>query len=261
MRSKQIQIVLLLIAGACYWSTAAQAEGQPLRENYRAARPFSVRQPSAVARSRQASQFSDGVEHAAHETPAAFPRQIPAKKITKPSGSFSLTAPQPKKGNSSSRSSTGSLWTTLGSLALIVGLILVVAKLFKKHSPVASQALPSEAVELLGRRPLDARQSIHLIRLGSRILLIGTSPEGMQTLSEITDPLEVDYLAGMCRKTDEQSPFSNAFQSFFTRQSKSQTGQQHTPAAREVAPNQEIIDQFNLRVTADPESSRKQAHG
>lgn len=100
-------------------------------------------------------------------------------------------------------SSAGSgWWTTMGSLVAVIALIVLVAKLVRRHSPAATRALPAEAFRVLGRRSLDFRNAVHLVRLGSRLLVLGVSPEGMRTLAEITDPVEVDYLAGLCTRSE-----------------------------------------------------------
>jgi hypothetical protein len=54
---------------------------------------------------------------------------------------------------------------------------------------------------LLGRAPLSGRQTMQLIRVGGRLLLVALSSSGgAQTLTEITDPLEVEHLAGLCQR-------------------------------------------------------------
>lgn len=53
--------------------------------------------------------------------------------------------------------------------------------------------------------------AVHLVRCGSRMLVLGVGPDGVRTLAEITDPLEVDVLAGACRRRDESSAGVAAF--------------------------------------------------
>lgn len=96
----------------------------------------------------------------------------------------------------------GSIWSTLGALALVVVLILLAGRLWKKHGHRLNGGLPGEAVQVLGRAPLGRQQTILLVRLGSRILVVGSSPEGLSTLAEITDPVEVDFLAGMSSSSE-----------------------------------------------------------
>lgn len=119
-----------------------------------------------------------------------------------------------------------SIWGTFGALALVIGIILIAAKLMKKHNPLAAKTLPREVIEVLGKRPLDARQSIHFVRCGSRILILGSSAAGLETLSEVLDPVEVDLITGMCREQAESARSSNTFLNLF------QSAQQKTPGNR-----------------------------
>jgi hypothetical protein len=41
---------------------------------------------------------------------------------------------------------------------------------------------------------------MHLVRIGRKLLLIAVSPAGSETLTEITDPVEVDRLGGLCQQ-------------------------------------------------------------
>ena len=90
-------------------------------------------------------------------------------------------------------------WAAVSALAVVICLILILARIFRRHAPLFAQTLPSEAVEILGRRFIDQRQSIVLLRVGSRILVVGSSTAGLQGLGELTDAVEVDLIAGMCR--------------------------------------------------------------
>jgi len=113
--------------------------------------------------------------------------------------------------------STTTFWKTAGSLAVIVFLILAAGRILKKRGGGMGNTLPTEAVELLGRRYIDQRQVIHLVRLGSRILVLGSSPDGLRSLAEITDPVEIDYLAGVCRPADSSHGITQTFRGLFAR--------------------------------------------
>jgi flagellar biogenesis protein FliO len=116
-----------------------------------------------------------------------------------------------------SRSAGDGWWTTLGGLVAVLGLVFLVAKVVRKGVPAAQKPLPPEVVHLLGRKALDYRHSVHLVRFGSRLLMLGTSQEGLRTLSEISDPVEIDYLAGLCKPSEPSSvagTFSQLFQKF-----------------------------------------------
>ena len=41
---------------------------------------------------------------------------------------------------------------------------------------------------------------MQLIRLGSKLVLLNVTPNGAEALAEVTDPGEVDRLAGLCQQ-------------------------------------------------------------
>lgn len=149
-----------------------------------------------------------------NRAPAAIENKLPSKRITP-----LARQKQGNQGQASNGAARGapSVWGTLGALLVVISIILVAAKLFKKHSPLVSANLPLEVMEVLGKRPLDARQTIHFVRCGSRILILGSSPAGLEMLSEVLDPVEVDLISGMCRERAQSgrsnSSFMNLFQS------------------------------------------------
>ena len=91
-----------------------------------------------------------------------------------------------------------SLLYTGGSIVLVLGLFFIVAWAMRRAAPRGSILLPGEVVELLGQAPLASRQRVHLLRLGNKLLLVSVTTNGTETLGEITDPEEVDRLAGLC---------------------------------------------------------------
>lgn len=91
-----------------------------------------------------------------------------------------------------------SLTTVAMGLATVIALFLVCAWLFRRAGPARPGVLPSEAFSLLGVAPLAGRNVAHLIRLGNKLVLLAVGAEGVQTLAEVTDPAEVDRLAGLC---------------------------------------------------------------
>ncbi|MBI3865641.1 MAG: FliO/MopB family protein [Planctomycetia bacterium] len=105
-------------------------------------------------------------------------------------------------------------WTTLGSLTAVLALVYLTARVLKKSLPAAQRSLPVEVVQLLGRKALDYRNSVHLVRCGSRLLILGSSQAGLTSLGEISDPVEVDYLAGLC-KPGEPASVAESFNQLF----------------------------------------------
>lgn len=110
-------------------------------------------------------------------------------------------------GSRKTSSSNSGLWTSVLSLTAIVATLGLVGY-FAKPYLGGPRGLPLEAFELLGRRAIEQKISVHLIRCGRRVLVVGISPEGARTLSEITDPGEVQHLVDTCRAPQEHRPIS-----------------------------------------------------
>ena len=114
-------------------------------------------------------------------------------------------------------STASTLTTGVASLAVVLGLFFVVACALRRATPRGSALLPGEVVEVLGRAPMAGRQFAHLIRCGNKLLLVHLAPGCAETLTEITDPVEVDRLAGLCKQAQPQSStasFRQVFQQF-----------------------------------------------
>lgn len=106
-------------------------------------------------------------------------------------------------------SSNGGMWTTVISLIAIVGTLSVVAYWVKPYVG-SSRGLPIDALELLGRRSIDQKVAIHLVRCGNRILVLGVSAEGARTLAEITEPTEVQRLMTACQAPRDGKSFAGS---------------------------------------------------
>jgi flagellar biogenesis protein FliO len=66
---------------------------------------------------------------------------------------------------------------------------------------LASRFLPAlrvdprhRAIQVLDRSPLGPKETVFLLRCGSRVLVVGSTPSSMTTLAEITDPQEAEQL-------------------------------------------------------------------
>lgn len=95
--------------------------------------------------------------------------------------------------------------TVLASLGLVLGLFMGMAWLMRRGMPKQGRLLPREAVESLGRIPFPGRQQGQLLRVGNKIVLVSFSNTGADVITEITDPLEVDRLSGLCAQVDRYS--------------------------------------------------------
>jgi len=116
-----------------------------------------------------------------------------------------------------------SVVTVGGSLAVVLGIFFLVAWGMRRAAPPGSVMLPGEVFEVLGRAPVASRQQVHLLRCGAKLLLVSVTPEGAETLTEITDPIEVDRLAGLCQQARPNSAtaaFRQVFGQFSGRSSQ-----------------------------------------
>jgi flagellar biogenesis protein FliO len=95
---------------------------------------------------------------------------------------------------------SGQVTTMVGSLAIVIGLFLMMAWFAKRNMPAGQKWLAPEIVEVLGRAPLAGKQTMHLVRLGPKLLLVSITPQGVQTLSELTEPAEVERLLVLCQR-------------------------------------------------------------
>jgi flagellar biogenesis protein FliO len=109
------------------------------------------------------------------------------------------------RGTARDRAAGDGWLTTLGGLAAVLALVFLATKVLKRNLPASQQGLPDEVIQVLGRKALDYRHQIHLVRCGSRMLVLGTSQEGMRTLCEISDRVEIDCLAGLCKASEPAS--------------------------------------------------------
>jgi flagellar biosynthetic protein FliO len=99
----------------------------------------------------------------------------------------------------------GAVKTVITSLAVVLGLLVALLWLARRANPKARGTLPGDILETLGRAPLSGRQEMHLVRVGNKLLLLSVTPTSAETLTEITDPVEIDRLAGICRQNQPDS--------------------------------------------------------
>jgi flagellar biogenesis protein FliO len=94
------------------------------------------------------------------------------------------------------------------ALLLVVLLIVGIAKVIGRKQSALEGAFAQEVFDILARRAIDSRNSIALIRVGDKLIIVGLSQNGMTTLSEITDQAEVERLTNLS-KANEHPPSFN----------------------------------------------------
>jgi flagellar biogenesis protein FliO len=86
-----------------------------------------------------------------------------------------------------------------GSLALVLTLFFALMAVLRRGMPAQGGKLPAAVLEVLGQATLGGKQQLHLLRCGDKLLLCCTTATGMQTLTEICEPAEVERLSALCR--------------------------------------------------------------
>ena len=82
----------------------------------------------------------------------------------------------------------------LGALVLVVALVLGARYLLGRTGRFSKVVAGQQVIEVLARCNLSLKHQLCLIRLGERILLVGSGPEGLVTLTEVTDAEEASRL-------------------------------------------------------------------
>lgn len=122
----------------------------------------------------------------------------------------------PRRASSGGRDSGSSvahmLWPLLVVLAVIAGGAVAVRKLF----PRANRLGGGGVIDLLASHYLSGRQSLCLVRLGRRAVLLGVTPERIAPVLEISDPEELADVVSAVERGRPNS-FSSAFARFCPR--------------------------------------------
>ncbi|MBY0308227.1 MAG: flagellar biosynthetic protein FliO, partial [Phycisphaerales bacterium] len=115
----------------------------------------------------------------------------------------------------------GALTSTAVPLAVVVGVILLAAVVFRRavhtggslaSAMGAGGRAPAGLLEVLGRYPVCRGQTLVLLKLDQRVLLLSQTPRtrvhpgGFTTLSEITDPCEVASILTKVSETEGTGP-------------------------------------------------------
>jgi flagellar biogenesis protein FliO len=112
-----------------------------------------------------------------------------------------------------------SIYTISSALAIVIGAFLLFAWVVRRGGNKTNAPLPAEVVSVLGRVPLAARQFAELLRVGNKLVLVSLTPTGAETLTEVTDPVEVDRLVGLCQQYSPHST-TKAFEQVFRQLSR-----------------------------------------
>lgn len=90
------------------------------------------------------------------------------------------------------------LWRVSDFMPLFIVLALVgaAAWVVKRYLPARRLVTGSGVMEVVARLPLSPKQSLVLVKMGQRMVLVGLSPERVNTVCLLDDPEQVAELAG-----------------------------------------------------------------
>lgn len=186
-----------------------QATSGPLPQAPRAESPNYYVDPNVVAAS--------GTQPSASTDP--LNRLAPSESVTALPNERTPLTPRSATEKGESKRSGGTLQMFLSvtsSLLIVIGLFFGVVWCYRKTSNAAiAGGLPKQVLNVLGRTPLAARQQLVLVRFGSKLVLVSLVQGEARTISEITDPLEVDQLVGIC-ESNRPGSISQSFRSILT---------------------------------------------
>ena len=151
---------------------------------------------------------------AGDDPPAATPQPAPLPAIERSALGVTPAAREGAPAEADAGFPGGSVVRTVAALALVVALIvgLKVAgtRLARGVGSLRSQLgaggrSPSGVLQVLGRYPVARGQTLVLLKLDRRVLLLCQTGAGFTTLAEITDPEEVASLLSGARDDEETS--------------------------------------------------------
>lgn len=98
---------------------------------------------------------------------------------------------------------TNGMVRVVGSLAIVLGLIFIVARVLRRWGGSLGRAgSPSGVVEVLARYPIGRGQQLMILKVARRVLLLHQTGTTVATLSEIVDP---DEVAGVLARVEAGS--------------------------------------------------------
>ncbi|MFQ5807416.1 MAG: FliO/MopB family protein [Phycisphaerae bacterium] len=133
---------------------------------------------------------------------------------------------------------------TFGALAGVVGLIVFLAWGYRAMTggnlPLLGKARRPGLIEVVSKTPLSPRQSLCLVRIGPRLVLIGQSQETLRALDVIDNPDLAASLVGEAAQTrpdSSQAEFTACLEREARRYHQREDGVNETilPEARRIA--------------------------
>ena len=181
-------VALAVLCGLACVTFSARAQATPTAD---AERIEKMRDSAAVVAESQPDAEQAGAE-------AAEASEIPLP----PNESLPLGAGESALfggvAESSDTSSLGDGWllSTLAALGVVLAIVFGLRWLLKRGGVVSTAVPQGGVVEVLSRTTVAPRSHVVLMRVGTRVLVVSDSPNGMRTLASVHEAEEVAELLG-----------------------------------------------------------------
>ncbi len=106
------------------------------------------------------------------------------------------TTPTPAPAQLASTPSPSGSWLlqTLTALALVIGLIFMLRVVMQKLFLPGGKSLSGRIVEVLARSTIGPKTQVLFLRINQRIVVVGQTPAGLNSLTTLEDPQDVAWL-------------------------------------------------------------------
>lgn len=158
-------------------------------------------------------------------------------------------------GDNANKRDSGSFTSIISALVFVVVLIAIVLNVLKRFGGKTVGRVPDDVIEVLGHKLLNRQQTIHVIRCGSRVLILGESSASLNTLAEVTDPVEVDCLTGMCRSNGKDVSAIATFREMLRSYRSQSTNRSDVKNAQSMVPVQTPRQHTAPRSTVNAEKA------
>jgi len=129
-------------------------------------------------------------------------------------------------------------WKTFLSLLIVLALIVGVTYLFKRFCLNSNRSSMPAGVEILARSSMNPKQSLCLVQLGNRLVLLGQSPSHISSLQTIDDPDEIAQILGQLEQKKTLS-ITNTFGKLFHREKELYENDENSAMSLDIEDNQD----------------------
>lgn len=129
-------------------------------------------------------------------------------------------------------------WKTFVSLVIVLALIVGVTYFFKRFYLNSNRSSMPAGVEILARSNMNPKQSLCLVQLGNRLVLLGQSPNHISSLQTIDDPDEMAQILGQLEQKKTLS-ITNTFGKLFHREKDLYEKEENPVMSLDIEDNQD----------------------